>query len=203
MTHSQQKMGQRMRKTEVIDWLKSKISSAKLYRHVTSTQDMMAELAGIYGVDIQKAMLSGLLHDCAKQLSDDELVSCAKRYLIPLDQIRLVQPGLLHAPVGAKLVQAELGLDDEEILAAIAVHNTGSEGMSKLGKILYLADSSEPNRDYPGVQHIRELALGGNLDKALLATMDMKILHVLDRGYMLHPMSLDARNDILKGRKDQ
>ena len=145
-------------------------------------------------------MLAGLLHDCAKQMSYAELSSHAEHYNIQLDRIRLAQPGLLHAPVGAELVHAELGITDNEILDAIAVHNTGSRDMSRLGKILYLADASEPNRAYPGVQRIRELSLGGDLDDALLTTMDMKIQHVLERKLMLHPMTLDARNDVLNRR---
>ena len=190
-------MCQKTKKAEFAEWLKGKVNS-KLYRHSTATQEMMLKLAGMYDVDAQKAALAGLLHDCAKQMSNEELISHAERHHIQLDRIRLAQPGLLHAPVGASLVQIDLGIEDEEILDAIAVHNTGSGGMSRLGKILYLADASEPNRDYPGVEHIREIAMSGDLNSALLATMDMKIRHVLDRGYMLHPMSVEARNDILE-----
>lgn len=187
-----------MTKAEITEWLKEK-TNPSLYRHSTATREFAAELADIYHVDRQKAMLAGLLHDCAKRMSHAELLVHARRWRIQLDQIRLAQPGLLHAPVGAKLAHTELGITDGEILDAIAVHNTGSENMSRLGKVLYLADASEPNRDYPSVQHIRELALGGDLNRALLATMDMKIRHVLDRELMLHPMSVEARNEALKG----
>jgi len=185
-----------MTKAEIIDWLNGKVKP-ELYNHLIGTQELAVKLAEIYEVDSQKAMLVGLLHDCAKLMSDAELVSQARRYNIQLDEVRLAQPGLLHAPVGAKLVHAELCISDNEILDAIAVHNTGSRDMTGLGKVLYLADASEPNRDYPGVQRIRELALGGNLDDALLTTMDMKIQHVLEKRRMLHPMTVEARNDVL------
>ena len=169
-----------------------------MYCHSAATQEMAAKLADIYGVDMEKATLAGLLHDCAKQMSHEELISHAQHYHIRLDHIRLAQPGLLHAPVGAKLVHAELGIADSEILDAIAAHNTGSKDMSRLGKILYLADASECTRSYPGVERIRDLALSGDLNSALLTTMDMKIRHVLEQKQMLHPMSVEARNDVIK-----
>ena len=182
---------------EITEWLKGRIGRS-LYCHSNATQEMAAKLADIYGVDMEKAIVAGLLHDCAKQMSHEELIARAERYQIQLDQIRLAQPGLLHAPVGAKLVHAELGITDSEILGAIAAHNTGCSGMSRLGKVLYLADASEHTRSYPGVERIRELAFSGDLAGALLTTMDMKIHHVLEQKRMLHPMSVEARNDVLK-----
>ncbi len=190
-----------MTKTEILDWIKNKTDD-ELYCHSFATQEMAVKLAGIYNVDEYRAMMAGLLHDCAKQLSHKELISYAKSFNIELDEIRIIQPGLLHAPVGAKIVQAELGISDSEILHAIAVHNTGSSGMSKLDKILFLADATENNRDYPGVEDIREISLSGNLNEALLTAIDMKIYHVIDRKYLLHPMSVEARNDIIKAIKE-
>lgn len=186
-----------MTKAEMKEWLKERFGP-KLYRHSIATQQLTIELAGMYGADTQKASVAGLLHDCAKALSNEELLSHAQRYNIPVDDIQLMQPGLLHAPVAARLVQAELGITDDEILHAISVHNTGSGGMSRLDKALYLADCSEPDREYPGVQTIRELMVSGDLDGALLAAMERKISHVMQKKLMLHPLSIEARNDLLK-----
>jgi len=187
-----------MTKAEIIQWLRARLDP-ELYGHSIATQEMAVYLADIYSVNRDKATVAGLLHDCAKGLPNEELLLNANRHNIPLDEIRMMQPGLLHAPVGAKLAQTELGIADSEILHAIEVHNTGSRGMSRLDKVLYLADAAEPNRTYPGVEQIRELAFSGNLDNALLETMEMKIRHVIERKRMLHPLSVDARNDILKG----
>jgi predicted HD superfamily hydrolase involved in NAD metabolism len=186
-----------MTKAEIIEWIKEKTNPG-LYSHSTATQELAAELAEIYNVDRERAMLAGLLHDCAKRMSHAELLLHAERYHIQLDPVRMAQPGLLHAPVGSELVRAELAITDDEVLNALAVHNTGSRDMSRLGEVLYLADAAERTRSYPGVQQIRELALSGALDIALLATMDMKIRHVLEKRLMLHPMSVEARNEVLK-----
>lgn len=186
-----------MRKAEIIEWLRERLNP-ELLRHSTATQETAVRLADIYRVDKGKATVAGLLHDCAKELSSEELILHAKRYHIPLDEIRLLQPGLLHAPVGSKLAHLELGIADDEVLHAMEVHNTGCRGMSSLDKVLYLADASEPNRKYPGVERIRDVASSGDLDGAVLETMDMKIRHVLERKRLLHPMSVEARNDVLK-----
>jgi predicted HD superfamily hydrolase involved in NAD metabolism len=185
-----------MMKNEIKERLREKLS-LKLYRHSIATQEWALELAGIYEVDLEKASLAGLLHDCAKYMSHNELLLNSTRYQIPVDKIQSVQPGLLHAPVGARIANMEFGINDDEILHAIKIHNTGFSGMSKLDKILYMADATEPNRDYPDVQYIRDIALSGDMDGAALETMNMKIRHVIERGSLLHPMSIEARNDIL------
>ena len=191
-----------MTKAEMTDWISGRLSP-KLYRHSIATQQLTAELAEMYGADREKANIAGLLHDCAKALSNAELLSHAELYRLPVDEIQLMQPGLLHAPVAAKLVQAELGITDEEILHAISVHNTGCPGMSGLDRALYLADCSEPDREYPGVETIRELIIGGDLNGALLVAMDRKISYVIQKRQMLHPLSVDARNDLLKEIMDR
>ncbi|MBD3181606.1 HD domain-containing protein [Candidatus Poribacteria bacterium] len=186
-----------MTKNEIIEWLKQKLNPG-LYKHSLGTMDTALKLAEIHGYDQYKSMLAGLLHDRAKALPHNELIAFAREYEIPLDDIKLTQPGLLHAPVGALLVKQELGIDDEEVLQAIRIHNTGSKGMSTLDKILYLADSSEPNRAYPDVERIRELSVNGDLNNAVLEAIEIKVCYVLKKRSLLHPMTVEARNYILK-----
>jgi len=189
-------MCQKMTRAEIVRWLEKKLNP-QLFRHSIATEAMSLELAEIYDVDSQKASLAGLVHDCAKCMSNKKMLLYARRYNIPLDQIQLDQPFLLHAPVGAKLAQMEFGIEDEDILHAVEVHCIGSTGMSRLDKIIYVADASEPNRDYYGVQKIRELAYGGDLNGALLEAMELKITYVIEQKLILHPLGVEARNEIL------
>ena len=186
-----------MTKAEIIEWLKGKLDPG-LFRHSVGTQKYTEELADIYGVDRESAAVAGLVHDCAKSLSSEETLLHADRYRIPMDEIMSAQPALLHAPVGAKLAQIELGISDNEVLGAIEVHCMGARNMSLLEKILYVADASEPSRDHPGVQRVRGLAYGGDLDAALLEAMETKISYVLKRKRMLHPQSVEAWNGVLR-----
>ena len=186
-----------MTKAEITEWLKRELDP-RLFLHSVGTQKYAEELAGIYGVDGEKAAVAGLVHDCAKSLNSKETLLQAHRYRIPMDEIMSAQPMLLHAPVGAKLAQIELGIADSEVLGAIEVHCMGAKDMSLLERILYVADASEPNRNHTGVERIRELADGGDLDAALLEAMAMKIGHVIERKSMLHPQSLEAWNGVLR-----
>lgn len=122
----------------------------KRFKHTLGVIDCAVDMAERNGADVKKAELAALLHDCAKNYSRDELLSVAGRCRIPLDDITLKEPQLLHGPVGAVVAREEYGVTDSEILDAIAYHTTGREDMTLLDKIIYLADFIEPSRDYPG-----------------------------------------------------
>lgn len=188
-----------MTKNEIIKWLELKLSP-DLYRHSIAVQNMMEELALLYGVDSEKASLAGLVHDCAKSIPKRDLLTSARQLHITIDELMLIHPILLHAPLGAKIAELEFGIKDAEILRAVETHSIGSMEMSTLDRMLYVADSAEPNRDYPGVEKIRSLAFSGDLDGALLKAMDIKITYVVNKGLMLHPLTVEARSKILRGR---
>lgn len=185
-----------MTKSEIELWLKNKLSD-ELYRHSLAVQEMAIKLAEIYDVDKEKASLAGLTHDCAKNLPKKEMLSYSNKLDIHIDETIQRHLILLHAPLGAKIAKDELGITDEEILHAIASHSLGSKNMTKLDKILYIADSAEPNRDYPEAEIIRKLAYDGDLDRALLEAIDQKIVYVIRKKKILHPLSVEVRNDIL------
>ena len=184
-----------MTKNEIRRKLKARLKP-KLYNHSIATGEMAKSLAKLYQADEKKAYMAGILHDLAKDMSKKELLVYARSRHIKIDSIKKQQPGLLHGAVAAYMTKSEFGIDDDEILHAIEVHTTGSADMSLLDKILYLADSAEPNRDYEGVEMIRELAFHGELDRALLEAMKIKIKYVMGKNIMLHPDSMEAWNEI-------
>jgi len=100
-------------------------------------------------------------------------------------------PELLHGKVGAAMVQADLGISDEDILCAIRWHTTGRAGMSLLEKIVYIADLIEPGRDFSGIDEIRDLAYR-DIDEAMLAALKQVMDFVMCKGFTLHPSSIEA-----------
>ena len=118
---------------------------------------MAGQLAKEYGEDPQKAEIAGLLHDYAKYIPDEQMLEYAKKFGIALCPAYEEKPNLMHGPVGAKLVEQELGICDPQILRAIALHTTGAWGMNKLEEILYLADLLEESRDFEGVSQLRKV----------------------------------------------
>jgi predicted HD superfamily hydrolase involved in NAD metabolism len=103
---------------------------------------------------------------------------------------------LWHAPVGAEVARERFGITDEEILNAIRYHTSGRPGMSKLEKIIFLADYIEPGRRFPGVDEVRETARR-DLERAVLMAMDNTIRFLLERGQKVYPLTLLARNHML------
>jgi len=169
-----------------------------LYRHVLGVAETARAMACRFGADERAAYTAGLLHDVAKVLSPEALLKAAEGSGIVVDEIERRSPGLLHGPVAAVWAQQELGIRDQAILDAIRYHTTGRAGMSPLEMIIYTADLIEPGRRYPGVEALRELA-GNDLKAACLAGLDQTLRYCLDRGWLIHPRSLEARNALLLG----
>lgn len=174
----------------------------KRYKHSMGVCAEAVKMAKLYGEDTEKAYIAGLLHDCAKCFSENEQIRLCGEYGIELDKVTLACPAVIHAPLGAETAKREFGIGDEEILNAIRFHTVARAGMTKLEKIVYIADMTEPMRDFNGVDKIRALAYE-NLDDAFLEALNQSMGFNLKKNTVIHPDTLRARNDILmrKGRK--
>ena len=127
--------------------------------HTLGVMNMAAALAMVHHVDVEKAKLAGLLHDCAKCIPTKKKIKICKENDIQVTEFELEHPVLLHAKVGVWVAQEKYDVQDEEILQAISYHTTGSDFMSQLDKIIYIADYIEPARNKaPRLPEIRELA---------------------------------------------
>jgi len=167
--------------------------SQKRYEHSLGVAETARELAELNGCDTEKAYLAGILHDYAKELNDEELLKIGRMHNLILDEAEVREPQLLHGPVGAVLLQQELGINDKEMLDAIRYHTTGCSGMTKLAQIIYIADYIEPHRKFPGVESFRELTFT-NLSRGVLAGLNNTIKYVVDNNQLLHKLSVEARN---------
>ncbi len=131
----------------------------KRYLHSIGVSDTAACLAMRYGYDVKNAAIAGLLHDCAKGLSEEELIGTVTRANIDISPIERDNPELLHSKAGSVIAREKYGISDETILSAIFWHTTGKPAMSLLEKIIFLADYIEPNRcNIPNIERIRKLA---------------------------------------------
>lgn len=169
----------------------------KKIQHSVDTADKAVELAKIYGADTNKAYIAGLLHDVAKGKCKYGLQKLAKEYNVNVDEFERTNPELIHGKLGAKIVSYELKIQDEDILNAICWHTTGRENMSTLEKVVYIADCTEPGRDFEGIEELREVAKE-NLDNAMIMALKGVIKFVEYRGLSLHPNSTKALEFLLK-----
>ena len=183
----------------IFEEIKSKLEtvlSKKRFVHSINVMNTACALAKKHGVDEEKALLAGLLHDCARYLSNEEALMMCERFGIEVGNITRLQPVLLHGPVGSYVAKEEYGVLDNEICHAIYYHTTGKENMSTLDKIIYVADYIEPGRSFAGVENVRNQAFK-NLDMAMLISLDQGIGHLMVKGALIHPDSISARNYLL------
>ena len=164
--------------------------------HVLGTEQEAIRLAERYGADVEKARVAALLHDCTKKLSMEEQLALCEKYGIQLDELEQKALKLLHSKTGAAIARDMFGVDDE-IYSAIWYHTTGHANMTKLEKIIYLADYIEPTRDFPGVDELRNVCYE-DLDKGLLKGLEMTIEEMTAMGNPVHHATIEAR-DALKG----
>lgn len=177
-------------------YVKEKIGRER-FIHSVSTAIEAASLAAIFGADSAKAKVAGLLHDVGKGHTAQ-----AARYKVALDDMEAKNPELAHGRIGAAMVKADLGIDDPEILSAIAYHTTGKDGMSVLDKVIYLADIIEPGRTFAGVDRIRALART-NIDAAMIAALEQIMEFVKNKGFALHPSSEEAYITLKKQEEER
>lgn len=175
--------------------LKAMLSPSR-YEHTLSTQKEAVKLANQNGVNENKASLAALLHDCAKNMDTDEMVEYITMERMRIDEITMLNPSLLHAMAGKVIARYKFGVTDEDILGAIEFHTTGKANMTKLQKIIFLADVIEETRHYEGVEEIREIAYK-DMDEAIIKSLDRIISFILNEDKLLHPNTVQARNYLI------
>ena len=143
--------------------------SAKRYKHSIGTMNEAEKLAIHYGVNVEKAKIAGLLHDCGKSIKKND--------------------NLTHAALSAELAKSVYHIEDKDIINAICYHTTGRKNMTLLEKIIFIADKTEINRDYDGVENIRDISYK-NIDDALINSLESTIEYVKKRNEELDMESI-------------
>lgn len=145
-----------------------KTLDAKRFEHTLGVAYTAASLAMCYDEDINRALTAGLLHDCAKCISNEKKIAICEKHNIPINEVEWENPFLLHAKVGSYMAMKQFNIHDQDIINAILNHTTGRPGMSPLEKIVYIADYIEPGRKQaPNLQLIRKMAFQ-NINQALV-----------------------------------
>lgn len=169
---------------------------AKRWEHTKGVMETAVILAERFGADPVKAELAAILHDVAKYWPVQKLHHMMVEHALSEELLRYDKQ-LWHAEVGAFVAEHEYGVTDTDVLNAIRYHTSGRVGMTLLDKVVCLADYMEPGRDFPGVNNIRELA-NHSLEEALAAGFDSTIGHLLSRRQIIFPLTVLARNDLIK-----
>ena len=168
--------------------------------HVLGCRQTAKALAEVHGADVIDAQRAALLHDITKALDGPHQLTLCREYGIKLDSFSAQNPKTLHALTGSLVAQRIFG-ENDAVVSAICSHTTGKADMNTLEKIIYVADYMEPNRDFPGVDRLRELAYT-NLDGALEMGLKMTLTMLRQQGREVSPESAEALRYLENNRKE-
>lgn len=165
----------------------------KRYEHTLGVAYTAASLAMVHEADVEKALIAGMLHDCAKCMSFHKQIAVCEKHNVSLSEVeRTENSPLLHAKAGSTLARTEYGITDDDILNAISYHTTGRPDMSTLEKIIYIADYIEPGRKtLPNLSMVRKIAYQ-NLDDTMRQILNDTLEHLKEKGGSIDPMTKET-----------
>ncbi len=155
-----------------------------------------AHLASLYGIDVERARIAGLLHDWHRETPAEELVARARRLGLDVTEVDEAVPYLLHGPVAQADLEMEFPELPDDVLAAIGAHTYGTAGMPPLSMLVYVADVIEPGRHQAGVDGLRSSSGARPLEDLFADAYAASLHHLVDRRRRIHPQTVSTWNDI-------
>ncbi len=179
------------------DWIElekkiEEVQNPERFHHTIGVMNTAAALAMVHGVDIERARLAGLLHDCAKCVPNPDKIRLCEEYEVPFTEFERNNPHLLHGKLGAYFAKHIYNVNDDEICSAISYHTTGKCDMTVLEKIIFIADYIEPDRDeMPRLDVIRKTAFE-DLDVCTEMIMSDSLVHLKEVGKPIDTSTMEA-----------
>ena len=177
-----------MLEQQILDYLYHNLLP-KRYYHSLCVTELAVKLAKFYNEDIYVVQTAALLHDCAKEMSLDNMQKYIEKNKLKIpyyDFVLLNLPQVLHSYIGADIAEKQFGIKNKEIINAIKNHTIGRTDMSKSEKILFVADSLSKDRNYPNREKLNKM-LFGNLDDVFKMVLCNKIEYIISNFKLLHP----------------
>lgn len=176
---------------KLIQIIQSQMSRER-FQHVLGVEQVAVQLAEKFGVSTEAASIAALTHDYAKERSDKEMQELIFSEKLDLEWLDYGS-NIWHGPLGAVLVERELGISNPDILNAIRHHTIGAEKMTLLEQVIYVADYIEPGRNFPGVERARVLA-AENLQKAVRYETKRILQHLIEQNRKIYPKTIATYN---------
>lgn len=176
---------------KLIQIIQSQMSRER-FQHVLGVEQVAVQLAEKFGVSTEAASIAALTHDYAKERSDKEMQELIFSEKLDLEWLDYGS-NIWHGPLGAVLVERELGISNPDILNAIRHHTIGAEKMTLLEQVIYVADYIEPGRNFPGVERARVL-VEENLQEAVRYETKRILQHLIEQNRKIYPKTIATYN---------
>lgn len=169
-----------------------------LREHIDRAREVGRELAQRHAVEPGLVDLALAAHDLGRALKGEALLTEARRYGLNVHPVEQQTPLLLHGPVAAAWLIDESGSTDGRVIDAVRWHSTGRTGMGPIAKVVFLADKLDPEKVTrgPQLEKVKRLA-DDSVDGAILEFLDQQLAYLLGRGALIHPASVELRNELL------
>lgn len=172
--------------TEKIDAFAKEHVKQTRYEHCQRVAEMCVMLCKKFNLDAEKGKLLGMAHDMCKDFPADEMIALAKKDGMPIYDMEMAKPALLHGRAAAVLMQEKFGIDDKELIEAVANHVSGCENMCDYTKILYISDKMEMGRKHVEAEY-RDEVMKLPLDEMIYKVIYDNYLYIKSCGYSVYP----------------
>lgn len=184
-----------MYKEEYINLIKSRLSEYR-FHHSMCVAEKAVELAKKHKLNEEKAFVAGILHDIMKEESLESQRQVIEQNGYKMTELELQSPNVYHQMSGAEYVKNELEIDDEDIIGGIRYHTTGRADMTEFEMLIYLADFTSEDRNYPDVDIMRAETDKGFLN-GMLYSLRYTISKLANQSKQIHPDTLHCYNWVL------
>ena len=169
------------------------------YEHSIGAYEASIEICEFLGIKNEKSEIASLIHDCAKCLSNKELLNLISRNNIDVTKMELENYKTLHAPVGSYIARTVFDIDDIEILDAIRYHTIGRKNMTMTEKIVFLSDKIESRTRRPEVSLLLwdAFKLNNNIDDAIVLCYKSTIKKLIDNNLVIHPQTVEVYDSLI------
>ena len=172
------------------------------YEHTLGVMYTAGAMAMRHGVDLDEALLAGLLHDCAKCYPDEKKFALCEKYNVLLTDVERQNTALIHAKLGAVLAREKYNVESEAVCRAIATHTTGAPEMDPLQQIVFIADYIEPHRDRAGhLDEIRHRAFE-DLDETCRMILTDTLNYLSDSPKIIDPMTKETYDYYISDKEE-
>lgn len=173
---------------EIREYTRQNVKKSR-FDHSVRVAETTARICRHYGLDETKGYLAGIGHDMCKELPQEKMTELALKDGKGLSEFEKKTFSLLHGRAAAVLMKEKFGIDDNDIIEAVANHVSAKLGICDLGKALFLADKIEPARPQSTVEY-RENLLKLSLNGMFYSVLNENYEYLKGRGVEIPPETL-------------
>ncbi|MCX7821573.1 MAG: bis(5'-nucleosyl)-tetraphosphatase (symmetrical) YqeK [Brevinematales bacterium] len=181
--------------TDIINFAKTRLSRER-FIHSKGVMEIALQLGKIYKVPQDKLEVAAILHDIAKEMSYEDMLSYLEKYNIKLGDEDIECKGIIHGFVSALIAKERFNID-EEIYNTIFYHSTGHKDFGIFGKIIFAADYLDPSRKLHKQKKILKI-IKKDLNYGVVLVIKEKINYLIQEKGAINHNTVEFYNSMIR-----